>query len=115
MPPRISSSSLPGDYGQLLATIKIRVQAAQVRAGLAANRELLALYWDIGRMLLDHNPRVSYCRFPCHPFSGIFGVHEMDRCSPKLAASRPQGAAADSLAQNSPPGGSFDVLRKGAG
>jgi predicted nuclease of restriction endonuclease-like (RecB) superfamily len=29
------------------------VRAAQIRAGLAANRELLALYWDIGRLILD--------------------------------------------------------------
>jgi predicted nuclease of restriction endonuclease-like (RecB) superfamily len=29
------------------------VHAAQIRAGLAANRELLVLYWDIGRMILD--------------------------------------------------------------
>jgi len=40
-------------YGQLLADIKGRVRAAQIRAGLAANRELLALYWDIGRLILD--------------------------------------------------------------
>ncbi|MEI6390445.1 MAG: PDDEXK nuclease domain-containing protein [Verrucomicrobiota bacterium] len=53
MPRRPSTPSLPGDYGRLLAAIKVRVQAAQVRAGLAANRELLALYWDIGRMILD--------------------------------------------------------------
>ena len=39
-------------YAELLKEIKARVQAAQVRAGLAANRELLGLYWDIGRMIL---------------------------------------------------------------
>lgn len=53
MPPRTPAASLPGEYGRLLAAIKVRVQAAQIRAGLAANRELLALYWDIGRMILD--------------------------------------------------------------
>ncbi len=44
--------ALPLDYGRLLADIKGRVRAAQIRAGLAANRELLALYWDVGRMIL---------------------------------------------------------------
>jgi predicted nuclease of restriction endonuclease-like (RecB) superfamily len=53
MAPRTPALSLPADYGRLFAAIKVRVQAAQVRAGLAANRELLALYWDIGRMILD--------------------------------------------------------------
>ena len=42
----------PPDYRSLLADIKVRVRTAQVRAHLAANSELLALYWDIGRMIL---------------------------------------------------------------
>jgi hypothetical protein len=42
--------SLPPDYAPLRADIKARVQAARIKAGLAADRELLALYWDIGRM-----------------------------------------------------------------
>lgn len=49
---RTSSPSLPSDYGRLLTEIKVRMRAAQVRADLAANRELLSLYWDIGRMIL---------------------------------------------------------------
>ncbi len=48
-----SSTDLSPDYGRLLADIKARVQAAQIRAHLAANTELLVLYWDIGRMILD--------------------------------------------------------------
>jgi predicted nuclease of restriction endonuclease-like (RecB) superfamily len=47
------STAVSLHYGQLLADIKARVHAAQIRAGLAANRELLVLYWDIGRMILD--------------------------------------------------------------
>jgi len=47
-----SAPALPADYGPLLAGIKARVQAARIKAGLAANRELLALYWDIGRLIL---------------------------------------------------------------
>lgn len=44
-------TGLPLDYAPLLAEIKARVQAARVKAGLAANRELLLLYWDIGRLI----------------------------------------------------------------
>ena len=44
---------LPVDYAPLLADIKLRVQAARIKAGLAANRELLALYWDIGRLISE--------------------------------------------------------------
>ena len=39
------------DYRQGLEDIKRRIQSAQTRAVLAANTELLQLYWDIGRQL----------------------------------------------------------------
>ena len=39
------------DYRQGLEDIKQRIQSAQTRAVLAANTELLQLYWDIGRQL----------------------------------------------------------------
>ena len=39
------------DYREALATIKQRILAAQTRAVLAVNAELLNLYWDIGRQL----------------------------------------------------------------
>jgi hypothetical protein len=35
-------------YAALLASIKERIQSAQVRAALAVNRELVLLYWGIG-------------------------------------------------------------------
>ncbi|MCX6996582.1 MAG: PDDEXK nuclease domain-containing protein [Kiritimatiellaeota bacterium] len=43
---------LPSEYGQLLADIKARVHAAQLAAFRAVNTELVALYWDIGRMIV---------------------------------------------------------------
>lgn len=52
--------ALPADYGPLLAEIKARVQVARIKAGLAANRELLALYWDIGRLILQAQERQGY-------------------------------------------------------
>jgi predicted nuclease of restriction endonuclease-like (RecB) superfamily len=53
-------SALPDGYGPLLAKIKTRVQTARVKAGLAANRELLALYWDIGRLILDRQRKEGW-------------------------------------------------------
>ena len=55
-----SAAALPADYAPLLAEIKMRVQTARVKAGLAANRELLALYWDIGRLILDRQQREGW-------------------------------------------------------
>jgi hypothetical protein len=43
----------PPGYAALLKEIKERVRTAQVRASLAVNRELILLYWSIGRDILD--------------------------------------------------------------
>lgn len=40
------------DYEALLREVKERVGAAQVRAGLSVNRELVLLYWEIGQAIL---------------------------------------------------------------
>lgn len=44
-------SLLPEGYAVFWADVKRRVQMAQVRATLAANEELISLYWDIGRAI----------------------------------------------------------------
>jgi predicted nuclease of restriction endonuclease-like (RecB) superfamily len=56
----ITVAALPTDYAPLLAEIKARVQSARIKAGLAANRELLTLYWDIGRLILDRQKREGW-------------------------------------------------------
>jgi predicted nuclease of restriction endonuclease-like (RecB) superfamily len=48
-----SASLLPAGYGKFLEDIKQRVRAAQVRATLSANRELITLYWDIGKGIIE--------------------------------------------------------------
>lgn len=44
----------------MLAEIKARVSGARIKASLAANRELLALYWDIGGLILDRQEREGW-------------------------------------------------------
>jgi len=39
-------------YQELLAELKERIRSAQLRAGLAVNREMVVLYWQIGRDIL---------------------------------------------------------------
>ncbi len=43
---------LPTTYAPLLADLKARVRVAQVKAAVAVNRELILLYWHIGREIL---------------------------------------------------------------
>lgn len=43
---------VPADYGDLLVAVKERVRAAQYKALKSVNKELVGLYWDIGRMIV---------------------------------------------------------------
>ena len=46
-----------GEYPALLTGIKERIRAAQVRATLAANAELIWLYWEVGRMIAEQQEK----------------------------------------------------------
>lgn len=43
----------PGDYPCLLSEIKERIRSAQYEAFKSVNKELVSLYWDIGRMIVE--------------------------------------------------------------
>lgn len=47
------SSIVPRDYGDFLRELKARIRQAQLRAALSVNRELVLLYWRIGRDILE--------------------------------------------------------------
>ena len=47
-------------YRDLLAEIKSRIRAAQNRAALSANAEMILLYWDIGRMIAARQEREGW-------------------------------------------------------
>lgn len=46
------SALLPSAYAPLLADLKARVQAAQVKAAVSVKRGVILLYWQIGRKIL---------------------------------------------------------------
>jgi predicted nuclease of restriction endonuclease-like (RecB) superfamily len=48
----VSMMEPPEGYGKWLAELKARIHAARQRATLAVNRELIMLYWQIGRDIL---------------------------------------------------------------
>lgn len=45
--------ALPSGYTQLLADVKERIRSAQYAALKAVNTELVGLYWDLGRMIVE--------------------------------------------------------------
>ena len=45
------------EYLQLLHEIKIRVRSAQIKAAISVNKELIGLYWDVGRMIAERQAK----------------------------------------------------------
>lgn len=76
--PANKSSLIPSGYGPLLADLKARVRSAQVKAALSVNRELILLYWHIGREILR-----------CQSEQG-WGAKVVERLAKDLAAEFPE-------------------------
>ena len=55
-----SLSSPPQGYADWLAELKTRIHNAQQRATLAVNRELVMLYWQIGKDILERQAREGW-------------------------------------------------------
>ena len=51
--PNEHSPGKQGDYPRLLTEIKERIRSAQYEALKAVNKELVGLYWDIGRIIVE--------------------------------------------------------------
>jgi predicted nuclease of restriction endonuclease-like (RecB) superfamily len=49
----VNDDIFPDGYADVLAHAKRTIQAARTRAVLAVNSELIMLYWDLGRLILD--------------------------------------------------------------
>src|SRR5215213_4732767 len=72
----------PPGYAEWLAELKARVQAAQQRAALSVNRELLTLYWQLGRDILERQAREGW------------GAGVIDQVSADLEGCVPPGSRA---------------------
>lgn len=46
-------AGLPAGYPALLDELKRRIRAVQLKAAVSVNRELIALYWDIGKSIAE--------------------------------------------------------------
>jgi predicted nuclease of restriction endonuclease-like (RecB) superfamily len=58
--PGETATILPAGYASLLTDIKSRVRAAQLRAAVSVNRELILLYWDIGKTIAKSQEARGY-------------------------------------------------------
>jgi predicted nuclease of restriction endonuclease-like (RecB) superfamily len=58
--PARRAEQLPADYPEFLVEVKTRIAAARTRAALAVNSELIKLYWEIGRDILNRERREGW-------------------------------------------------------
>ena len=49
---KLKKLTLPDDYTSFLVEVKERIRSAQYAALRAVNKELVGLYWDIGKMIV---------------------------------------------------------------
>ena len=73
----VSLTPLPQGYAEWLAELKSRIHTAQQRATLAVNRELVLLYWQLGRDVLSRQAQQGW------------GAKVIDRLAKDLRAAFP--------------------------
>lgn len=55
-----SSSLFPQNYDAFLNRLKEQIRRAQVLAATALNREVILLYWQLGREILERQSREGW-------------------------------------------------------
>ena len=73
-----SQFQVPSQYESFLQELKDRIRSAQVRAALSVNRELVLLYWSIGRDILNRQNNEGW------------GARVIDRLSVDLSKAFPE-------------------------
>jgi predicted nuclease of restriction endonuclease-like (RecB) superfamily len=56
----LSKAVVPAGYAEFLQDLKARIRSAQLRAALAVNRELVLLYWRIGRDIIERQSQAGW-------------------------------------------------------
>ncbi len=56
----MKSNDLSMEYKVFLTEIKQKIRNAQYEALKAVNKELISLYWDIGRMIVERQERLGW-------------------------------------------------------
>ncbi len=56
----MTNTPVPDNYNSFLRSLKERIRTAQVRAALAVNKELVLLYWQIGKEILERQSQEGW-------------------------------------------------------
>lgn len=84
-PVPITTAEAPLDYRAVLAAVKARISAAQLRAATSVNRELIALYFEIGAKIRDSQLRSGWGSAVVEKLSA-----DLRRAFPKLEGFSPR-------------------------
>ncbi|HZG51290.1 MAG TPA: PDDEXK nuclease domain-containing protein [Pyrinomonadaceae bacterium] len=60
VPKVVANSASVTGYDEFLLDLKSRIQSAQIKAAVAVNRELVTLYWSIGREILQRQTSLGW-------------------------------------------------------
>jgi predicted nuclease of restriction endonuclease-like (RecB) superfamily len=55
-----SVAVLPKNYAAVLEAVKARIRAAQLRAALSVNHELVTLYWHVGKEIIERQDKEGW-------------------------------------------------------
>lgn len=55
------------EYKTLFGEIKNRILKGQYEALKAVNRELISVYWDIGKLIVEKQKSETWSKFRCRP------------------------------------------------
>ena len=56
----MQKDSLPSDYGTFLSSVKQQVQQARLKAIVSVNEQLITLYWQIGKQILERQEKEGW-------------------------------------------------------
>src|SRR5579862_8024624 len=91
-PEKIISTSMPKGYASVLEAITSKIRAAQIRAMVAVNRELIDVYRDIGKTIHEQQQTAEWgssvveqlAKDLKKSFTGMRGFSARDRKSTRL-------------------------------
>jgi hypothetical protein len=49
-----------GGYDVFLKDLKTRIRSTQIKAALSVNRELIGLYWEIGKNIVERQENAAW-------------------------------------------------------
>ncbi|MGF1583588.1 MAG: YhcG family protein [Gemmataceae bacterium] len=58
--PAGTEKALPAAYTELLSELKEQIRSAQLKAAVSVNREMIRLYWDIGKVIVERQDREGW-------------------------------------------------------